>query len=240
MVGQRPGDGNPLLLPAGQLGGVLLRLAGQAHQLQKLFCSGLPLPPAHARNLQGQGHIVQDGALHEQIEFLEHHADFPPQLQQLPPLNGGHVQPVDENLAAGGALQQIDTSHQGGFARAAHADDAENIPVLHREVDIFYGGKGAAVHAIGLGQAPYLYHIMPSPLLSKPARRPSGPALSIIPIFYAQRKPGTAFLAYRAYAAWSAERRAEIAVKKAQCSMPQASQSMQQPTMGTGSMPRRT
>ena len=47
--GQRPGQGDPLLLAAGQLVRVLLGLGGQADQVEQLGGPALPLGRAHLR-----------------------------------------------------------------------------------------------------------------------------------------------------------------------------------------------
>ena len=40
VTGKRPGDGNPLLLPAGQLAGIALRLVGQSDRPEQLLGPG--------------------------------------------------------------------------------------------------------------------------------------------------------------------------------------------------------
>src|SRR5713101_3923965 len=54
-VHQRPGDGHPLLLPAGELAGVVLRPVGQTHSFERLLGALLPLlgryPRIHGRQL---------------------------------------------------------------------------------------------------------------------------------------------------------------------------------------------
>ena len=136
MGGQRTGDGHALLLSAGQLGGVGVRLVGQTHQLQQLTGALLGLSPLRARQLHGKAHVPQAGALHQQIEPLEDHGDLSPRRPQL---GGGHgVQPlaVDDDLTAGRLLQQVDAPHQRTFSGAGHTDDAVNVAVLDGEGDV--------------------------------------------------------------------------------------------------------
>ena len=65
--------------------------------------------------------------------MLKDHGDVPPRRPQL---GGGHgVQPlaVHDDLALGGALQQVDAAHQRALARAGHTDDAVNVAILYGE-----------------------------------------------------------------------------------------------------------
>ena len=134
--GQCAGDGDALLLAAGQLGRVGTRLVGQTYQLQQLTGALLRLGLLHARQLHGKADIPQAAALHQQIEPLEDHGDLPPRRPQL---GGGHgVQPlaVDDDLAAGRLLQQVDAPHQRALTGAGHTDDAVNVAVFDGEGDV--------------------------------------------------------------------------------------------------------
>ena len=148
--GQGPGDGDALLLPAGQLGGVGVGLVGQAHDVQVLQGALLGLRLGHPGDLHGEADVLQAGALHEQVELLEDHADGPPgpaQLGggQLAQVHGAPVlrlqKPVHEHLALGGPLQQVDAPHQSGLARAGHAHNAEDVPVPDGQADVVQGLK---------------------------------------------------------------------------------------------------
>ena len=136
MGGQRTGDGHALLLSAGQLGRVGVRLIRQAHQLQQLVGALLGLVSLDTGQLHGEAYVPQAGALHQQIEPLEDHGDLPPRRPQL---GGGHgVQPlaVDDDLAAGRLLQQVDAPHQRALTGAGHTDDAVNVAVFDGEGDV--------------------------------------------------------------------------------------------------------
>ena len=141
VAGQGPGDGDPLLLPAGELGGVGVRLVGQAHDVQQLPGPLLPVRLARPGDLHGEADVFQAGALHEQVELLEDHADGPPLGDELLPAHGAQVRPVDEHLPGGGPLQQVDAPHQGGLARAAHAHNAVHLAVADGEGHVGQGVK---------------------------------------------------------------------------------------------------
>ena len=91
---QRSGDRHTLLLSAGQLGRICLRLLRQSHDLQKLlrpFSGILPahgaFPAAvllpHAGIEQRKTYIINDILLHQQIKMLKDHRDLSPLRTQL-------------------------------------------------------------------------------------------------------------------------------------------------------------
>ena len=134
--GQGAGNGDALLLAAGELGGVGVCLVRQTHQLQKLSGALLGVGLLHARQLHGEAHVAQAGALHQQVKVLEDHGDLPPRLPQL---LGGHflqLLSVHPYLARGRPLQQIHASHQRALTGAAHADDAVYLAFFYREGNI--------------------------------------------------------------------------------------------------------
>ena len=62
---QGPGDGDPLLLAAGELGGIGVGLIGQTHDVQILQGTLFGLRRRHTGNLHGEADVFQAGALHE-------------------------------------------------------------------------------------------------------------------------------------------------------------------------------
>ena len=90
VLGQGPGQGHPLLLPAGELVRPHIGLVQDAHLFQAL--QGLQLvrlaegpqqhpPEGHVRHAGGE-HIADDGGPGHEIEGLEHHADAPAEAAQ--------------------------------------------------------------------------------------------------------------------------------------------------------------
>ena len=148
--GQGTGDGDALLLSAGELGGIGVGLVGEAHQLQQLQRLLPGLLFGHAVDLHGEADIFQTGPLHEQVEALENHADGAPGGAQLLGGEGGDVLPAEEDLAVGGPLQQVHAPHQCALARAGQADDAEDVAGLDGEVDVLQGRHSAFAGAEGL------------------------------------------------------------------------------------------
>ena len=74
---QCTGNGDALLLAAGQLGRVGVGLVGQAHHLQKLTGAFFGVGLLHPGQLHGEADVLQAAALHQQIELLEDHGDLP-------------------------------------------------------------------------------------------------------------------------------------------------------------------
>ncbi len=71
---QGAGQGDPLLLPAGELVGVAAGQAGQADQFQQLVHPGAPA----IRPGQPEGHVAPDAEVREEGALLGHIADPAP------------------------------------------------------------------------------------------------------------------------------------------------------------------
>ena len=86
---QRASDGRALLLPAGQLSGVLRRVCGDADTFEQFHA---PLLGSLARDLadmdRTERDVLQDRLVGEEVERLEHHADLRAQSGERGPLLG--------------------------------------------------------------------------------------------------------------------------------------------------------
>ena len=122
--GQGPGDGDPLLLAAGELVGVVSRPLCQPHfgqqraplrldLLQDRLFVLLEIGPLLSQKLLGQGDIFQRRVLGEQVEGLEHHAKVETLFADLALPLGCGVARVKEDLvpdqdpAPVGGLQKV-------------------------------------------------------------------------------------------------------------------------------------
>ena len=65
---------------------------------------------------------------------------------------------MEQDAALIRPLQQIDAAHQGAFTRAAEADDAENIALLHGNGYILQGTDLVFAGAKGFAQAFEFYN----------------------------------------------------------------------------------
>ena len=75
LLDQRPGDRDPLLLAAGQLGRQVPGPVGQADVREGLRGPGPPARRAHAERHQGRLHVLLRAQRRHQVERLEDEAD---------------------------------------------------------------------------------------------------------------------------------------------------------------------
>jgi hypothetical protein len=79
-------------------------------------------------------HVVEDGAVREQVERLEDHAEAPAERVDRG-VGGGQLVVAEEDAPGGGALQQVQAPQEGGLARAGRPDDADHLAGGDVEVD---------------------------------------------------------------------------------------------------------
>ena len=133
--GERAGDRHPLLLAARQRRRMLARLIGQADLAQQL---GGPRLGRRARHLQYRGRadadVAQHGQVGEQLEVLEHHA-----YTLAQPENGAaaalDVDALEGDAPAVDRLQPVGAAQQRRLARAAGADQADDLAAVNLEAD---------------------------------------------------------------------------------------------------------
>ena len=130
---QRAGDGDALLLAAGELRREVVGAMGQAHLGEhgagRLEGVGL------AGELQRQGHVLQRRHGRHQMERLEDDADVAAADDGKLVLAQPHeIVAGDPHLARGRPLQAGDHHQQGGLARAARADHGNQL--AGRDLDI--------------------------------------------------------------------------------------------------------
>ncbi len=134
---QRAGEAGALLHAAGELRGIMLVPALQPDRLDG--GERLVAPPVrrHALDFQAVFDVLQDGAVGEQRELLEHHAEAgAAQLHQVALGQRGDVGIVDEDAAGGRLDQPVDAAQAGRLARARQAHDDEDLALVDIEADI--------------------------------------------------------------------------------------------------------
>ena len=72
--GERPSEADPLLHPPAQLVGPPATQSAEPHEPEHLFRLRPPLGLADLLHLQPEGDVVDEGAVRQQAEVLEHHA----------------------------------------------------------------------------------------------------------------------------------------------------------------------
>ncbi len=122
--GERAGQRHPLLLTAGQLVRVLLRLRRQADHVQQLSGPRAPLARGQLAHPQPEGDVVERGHVREEAVALEHHAHVTP---------GGrhrqHVLAVDEDRSG---VRRLEARHYAQRRRLAAAGGSEQCDELAR------------------------------------------------------------------------------------------------------------
>ena len=114
---QRPGNGDALLLAAGQFGRVFLGVLLQADAVEQLFglCHRLLMRPAEHLFLC-ETQVLDDPQMRKQFKMLKHHADAGAQLRQIG-LGVVDLDTVEDDFAALERLQRIDAFDQRRFSR---------------------------------------------------------------------------------------------------------------------------
>mmetsp|Transcript_44842 Transcript_44842/g.105637 ORF Transcript_44842/g.105637 Transcript_44842/m.105637 type:complete len:227 (+) Transcript_44842:1747-2427(+) len=141
-----PRDGHPLLLAAGQLGRLVRRTVGQAHQLQR---DGRALPALAGRQLgqqQRQLDILLRRQRRHQVVELEHEADL-----GRPPFGQGRTRELVDALTAHGdgtAAGRVQPTHQieqRGLARARAGHQVVGCHAVALEVRAVEGRQTAVL-----------------------------------------------------------------------------------------------
>ena len=152
---QRPNNGYTLLLTAGQLDGVSVGAIFQTdpRQQRQRLLGGLLL--GHLQHFHRcQNHVLQNGLVGEEVEMLEHHAHLLPvqvdvHLFLLAVLIDkallGDVDVVENDLAVGRSLHQVQAAQKGGFAGTGRTDDDHYITLLNVDAHIVQGFDCALV-----------------------------------------------------------------------------------------------
>jgi hypothetical protein len=143
--GQRTGQRDPLLLPAGERAGRPPVEAGQLHQLEELTRPPPRRPARNAPDAVGEGDVVGDVQVREKQRALEHH-------RHAPPLRGraGQVDAVEGHRAGVRLLQTGDHPQQRALARAGRAEDRQAGAGRHLQVDV--GERPLLVRRVPQGQ----------------------------------------------------------------------------------------
>ena len=155
---QGSGDGDPLLLPAGEFGRIGVGASLETHQGQQFQHPGLDAGLVPPRQFQREGDVGGDGARGEQIEVLEDHADLAAGLGQLAIAEGGQVLAIDHHLAVGGPLEQVDAANEGALAGAGGTDHTEDFALGYMQAHITQGVHGVTAFTVDFVEGIQLDH----------------------------------------------------------------------------------
>ena len=139
---QRTGDGDTLLLTAGQLGDLLLQLLlVQIYLLAHLNDLLADFLLVHLLDLQAEGDVLVHGHGGEQSVALEHHADV-----ALFDGGVGDVLAADADSTGTGRNEAGDGTQGSGLATAGGSKEGEKLTFVDVNVDVFQGFEGAKSH----------------------------------------------------------------------------------------------
>ena len=148
---QSPGDGHPLLLAAGELGGLVAQLVAQAHHLQRHLGPLVALGPGHSRIHEGDLHVLHERQLWQQIVLLENKTQHPvADGRQLIFVHLSHILSVQQIRAGGGDVQTADDVHAGGLAGTGLAHDGHKLPLVNLKRDVIGSLDGGVAHPVEL------------------------------------------------------------------------------------------
>lgn len=148
-VDEGAGDGDALLLAAGQLARHPPLLAPEADQLQDLRYGLADLAARFADDLLGEGDVLGDRLVGQQAEVLEDGPQLAPHVRDLPVGELREVLAEDVHLAVGGPFLAQDEPQEGGLAGAGGADQEDELALGDVEGDI--SECGPVLLRVGLG-----------------------------------------------------------------------------------------
>ena len=129
--GQRPRDGHPLPLTAGQLVRSTIPDTGKLDESEQFVGSGAAGRTTEAPNLQRIGDVLRHGGVRKQRKRLKHHAESAPV--------GGNcrlVDSIDQYLAGDRQRQPRDEAQKRGPPAPGRAEQADQLAVRNVDVDI--------------------------------------------------------------------------------------------------------
>ena len=156
LVGQGPGDGQPLALAAGQHARRGVGLVPDAQQVEQVAGPGLRGPAAPPGDDRGQGHVLQHRHALEQVEELEHDADVPAaQPGQVILAAPGHLLAGHRDGALVGHLQARGQVQQRGLPTARRPGQGHELTAADHEVDAAQRAHRRVLGLEGLANAPH-------------------------------------------------------------------------------------
>ncbi len=131
MVDERPSQGNPLLLPPGQLGWFAFAHPDELHQLQHLVDSPADLCAVDLAPFQAEGHVRAHRQVWEQRIALEHRVHEAPIR-----LFVGHLLAVEANHPRRGLLEPADHPEGGGLTAAGRSQQRKEPVLPDRQAEL--------------------------------------------------------------------------------------------------------
>ena len=131
--GEGAGNRDPLLLAAGELRWIGVRLVRKADPVEFEPGDPLRLRPGEALHFRESDHHVLEGReMGEQVERLEDHPDllaYPLRAD----LRGVHLHAIDDDVPLVRLNEEVDAPEERALPGAARPDDHEGLPLPHLE-----------------------------------------------------------------------------------------------------------
>lgn len=138
---KRPGDGDPLLLTAGERSWHMANEVGHSDLGKGIDGSGLGLSLASLENLHlGIHAVLEDIHVVEQVELLEDHSHVGANLVDVD-LPVEKVSSLEEDFPGIRSFQKIETSEKRGFSATRGTDDGNHVSLADIHGDAFENGK---------------------------------------------------------------------------------------------------
>ena len=143
--GQGAGDGYTLFLPAGKTPRKDAGLFGQSHLAQERHGLFTCFLRCFSVQLAGGHHdILQYRLMGKEVESLENHPH--PLAQQVDGIAfGKDVLAIEEDLSAGGRVQQVEGAQKRALPRPRRADDGDDLTAVDIGIDVAQHLKAAIV-----------------------------------------------------------------------------------------------
>ncbi|RMU63759.1 hypothetical protein ALP29_200284 [Pseudomonas syringae pv. avii] len=125
------GNADTLLLAGGQVAGVQIGLVGQRHTLKCRIDALGNLRLGQAEDLQGQGDVVEDRAVEQQLVILEHYADLPTQKRDLRVTDLPQVLTCQHQFAGRRALHGQQQAQQRALAGTGMTGDEQKLAAAY-------------------------------------------------------------------------------------------------------------
>ncbi|CUX19040.1 6-pyruvoyl-tetrahydropterin synthase (modular protein) [Agrobacterium tomkonis CFBP 6623] len=133
---QRAGNRHTLLLAAGKLARVFVGLFGDLDALQIVHRHFFRFLLGHLANPDWrQRAVFEDGQMREEVEVLEHHANFATDFIDLLQVVG-QFDAINLDRARLVFFQPVDAADHGRFARSRRAGDDDALALHHFQVDV--------------------------------------------------------------------------------------------------------
>ena len=137
VVEQRPCNAHALLFAFGETVYGIEQFVGQTHRLHHLLYAGVDVVfvfPAGGAHHKRQ--VVVHVAVLEQVEILEHYAQFAAQHRNFGFLYLGHIEAAHKCLAFGDAGVGVEGTEERSLARSAFPDKVNELAFVHAKADV--------------------------------------------------------------------------------------------------------